>query len=141
MEVITAAGILAVSISGSLIVYTQMNKLAAVARMRTMAMAMAQQRVDEILTVPWGLAGARPTVLVAGTTTQNDLPLDDDSFNMQSGLSSTFTNLDVRVLATRTTQTTAVTTRQLRAVVTVTYVLLSKTYSVSLTTLRTMDTI
>jgi type II secretory pathway pseudopilin PulG len=140
-EVIVAAGILAVFVSSSLIATTQMNRLAAVARLRTLAMAIAQQKIDAIATVSWGVASARPALLAAGTSTENNLPLDDDSFNNQSGLGSAFTSLDLRVSATRSTQITNVTTRTVSAVVTVTYVFRGSTYAVSLTTLRATDTI
>jgi len=128
-EVVVAAGILAFFISGSLVANTQMNKLAVVSRKRTLAMAAAQQQIDRLMTVSWGVATPRPAMLAVGTTTVNNIPIDNDSFNSQSGLSSNFTTLDLQVNGTRTTTITDVTIRTLRAVVTGTYVLHGRNYS------------
>ena len=141
MEVMVAAGILAVFVCTSLIAMTQLNRYAAVARLRTLALGFAQQKVDFLMTTPWSVSSTRPASLAVGTTTENNLPLDNDTFNTQAGLSSSFTNLDLQVTATRTTQITDVSTRIFRAAVTVTYVYRGRTYSVSLTSLRATDNI
>lgn len=153
-EVIFAASVLAVFACVSLVVFTQMNRFAANARLRTLAMAVAQQQVDLIQTAPWTLGSEPPAVLttsrptaptkrtlVAGTIMENNLPLDNDSFNSQAGLSSPYTNLDLQVTATRNTVITYPTTRTVAAVVTVLYTFRGKSFSVSLSTLRTSDTI
>ena len=136
-----AAGILAFFVCSSLIVLTQLNRYAAISRLRTLAMAFAQQRVDAIMTVPWGVATTPPTLLTAGTTTENNLPLDNDAFNAQTGLGSPFSGLDLQTAATRVTTIASVTARTRSAVVTVTYSYRGRTYSVLLTTLRATDTI
>lgn len=141
VEVAIAAGILAVFACSSLIAMTQINRYAANARLRTLALGFAQQKIDFLMTTPWSVSSTRPASLAVGTTTENNLPLDNDSFNSQAGLSSSFTNLDLQVNATRTTQITDVNTRIFRAAVTVTYVYRGRTYSVSLTSLRATDNI
>ena len=136
-----AATLLAVLVCTSVIALTQINRWAAAARLRTLALAVAQQRIDQVQTTPWQQASARPTVLTTGTTTENNLPLNNDAFNSTAGLSSAFTNLDTAVNATRTTQITDFTTRTLRAVVTVTFTYRNRPFTVSLISLRAADSI
>jgi len=140
-EVVFAASMLAVLVSASLISMTQINRWAASARLRTLALAVAQQRIDQVQTAAWQLAGARPAVLTTGTATENSLPLNNDSLNAAAGLSSSFTNLDTPVNATRTTVITDITARTLRAVVTVTFTYRNRPCSVTLNTLRASDSI
>ncbi|MEO6786446.1 MAG: type II secretion system protein, partial [Chthoniobacteraceae bacterium] len=80
-EVLIATAILAFFACTSLIALTQLNRYAAISRLRTLAMAFAQQKVDAIMTVPWGVATPTPTQLNVGTVTENNLPLDNDAFN------------------------------------------------------------
>ena len=127
-----------------------MNRFAFNARLRTLAMAVAQQKVDLIQTAPWSLANpppavlttssASPRVLTAGTVTENNLPLDNDPFNNQAGLVTPYTNLDLQVTATRTTVLTYPTSRTVAAVVTVSYRYRGKDFTVYLSTLRASDT-
>jgi len=138
-EVIIAASILALFIVGSVSAMAQINRWASAARLRTLATALVQQRIDQILTTPWSVLSTTPTILTAGTTTETKLPLNNDSFNNGAGLSSAFTNLDVQVIDTRTTVITSVSAHMIRAVVTVTYTYRAHNYSVSMTTLRTTD--
>ncbi len=140
-EVVIAGCLLAILISGSFIALTQINRWATSARLRTMALAMAQQRIDLIQTAPWQVGVPRPAVLTAGTTTENNLPLNNDAFNAATSLASPYTNLDVQVLETRTTQITDLTARTLRATVTVTFTYRNRPHSISLTTLRATDSI
>jgi Tfp pilus assembly protein FimT len=150
-EVAIAAGVLAIFACASLIAFTQMNRFAANARLRTLAMAVAQQKVDAIQTAPWNLGSEPPAVLTkstaspramtAGTVTEPNLPLDNDSFNSQSGLSSAYTNLDLQVTATRTTVLSYPTTRTVAAVVTVSYKFRGRDFTVTLSTLRACDNI
>lgn len=153
-ECVFSGTVLAIFACVSLIVFTQMNGFAVNARLRTLAMAVAQQQVDLIQTTPWNAGSEPPAVLttsrpaaptlrtlVAGTLTDNNLPLDNDNFNTQAGLSSPFTNLDLQVTATRTTKLTYPTSRTVAAVVTVLYKFRGKDFSVTLSTLRASDTI
>lgn len=140
VEVVIAGCMLAILISGSFIALTQINRWATSARLRTLALAMAQQRIDLIQTAPWQEA-SRPAVLNAGTTTENNLPLNNDPFNSATSLASPYTNLDVQVLETRTTQITNLTARTLRADVTVTFTYRNRPHSITLTTLRAIDSI
>jgi type II secretory pathway pseudopilin PulG len=141
LETVFAACILAVFVCTSFIALTQINRYAANGRLKTLALAFAQQKLDLIMTVPWSVSGTRPTILAAGTVTENNLPLDNDNFNHQTGLSSVFSTLDLQVSATRTTVITNVTARILRATVTLTYTYRSITSTITLTSLRTTDNI
>jgi type II secretory pathway pseudopilin PulG len=138
-EVVIAGAVLALFIVGSVSAMAQVNRWAAAARLRTLALAMVQQRIDAIMTTSWSVLSPTPTLLTAGTVTETKLPLDNDAFNNETGLSSAFTNLDVQVIDTRTTVITSLTTRTLRAVVTVNYTYRGRPYSVSMTTLRATD--
>jgi len=140
-EVVIAGAILAIFIAGSVATMAQINRWASAARLRTLALALAQQKSDEVLTTPWQTRGTRPAVLAAGTNTESTLPLNNDAFNSAAGLSSAFTALDTPVGATRTTQITDLSARSVRAVVTVTFSYRNRPYTVSLTTLRTTDDI
>jgi hypothetical protein len=102
---------------------------------------MAQQRIDSIQTAPWQVGVTRPTILTAGTTTENNLPLNNDSFNSQTSLASPYSGLDVQVLDTRTTTITDLTARTLRATVTVTFTYRNRPQTITLTTMRTTDSI
>ena len=134
-----AGAVLALFIVGSVSAMAQINRWASVARLRTLALAVTQQKIDQIMTTSWSVLSPTPTILTAGTTTESNLPLNNDAFNNETGLSSAFTNLDVQVIDTRTTQITSLTTRTLRAVVTVSYTYRNRPYTVSMTTLRATD--
>ena len=140
-EVIIAGALLAVLISGSVTALTQLNRWATAARLRTIAQAVAQQRIDLIETTPWQVVGTRPTVLTAGTTTENSVPLNNDDYNASTSLVSAYTSLDSQVLSTRTTVITNLTTTTLQATVTVTFTYRNRPFSISLNTLRSTDSI
>jgi len=140
VEVLIAAGVLAFFIVTSVTAMAQINRWATAARLRTLALALAQQKADEILSTSWSvLSPTPPTVLTAGTITENNLPIDNDSFNNATGLSSVFSSLDTPINGMRTTTITSVSARQVRATVTVTYAYRSHNYSVSMNTLRSSD--
>lgn len=141
VEVVIAGCLLAVLIAGSLVALTQINRWATSARLRTLALAVAQQRLDLVQTAPWQALGARPAVLTAGTTTETNLPLNNDSFNSATSLASPYSNLDTQLNVTRTTQITNLTARTLRAEVTITFTYRSRPHTVSLTTMRATDSI
>jgi len=140
-EVVIAGCLLAVLVAGSLVALTQVNRWATSARLRTLGLAVAQQRIDILQTIPWQAMGTRPTVLTVGTATENNVPLNNDPFNSATGLGSAFTALDTQMTAVRTTQITDLTARTLRAVVTVTFTYRNRPHSISLTTLRATDSI
>jgi hypothetical protein len=139
LEVIITASILALFIVGSVSAMAQVNRLASIARMRTMALAAAQQKIDQILMTSWSVLNTAPTILTAGTTTENNLPLNYDTFNSESGLVSSFTTLDTPINLTRTTVIKSISTRQVSAAVAVSYTYRGKTYTVNMNTLRTTD--
>ena len=141
VEVVFAGCLLAVLVSASVVAMTQVNRWATGARLRTLALAVAQQRIDQVATTPWQFLGTRPALLTAGTITENSLPLNNDSFNSATGLASAFSNLDTEVNATRATVLTDLTARTVRATVTVSFTFRGRVSAVSLTTLRTSDNI
>ena len=140
-EVLIAGALLAMLISGAVTALTQLNRWATAARLRTIALAVAQQRIDQIETVPWQVAGTPPALLTAGTTTENNVPLNNDNYNAATSLVSPYTNLDAQVLSTRTTVITNMTARTLRAVVTVTFTYRNRPFNITLSTLRATDSI
>lgn len=141
VEVLVAAGVLFIFSATALAALTQFNRYAQASRLRAHALALAQQRIDEVLTVQWRVNAARPAVLVAGTQVENNLALNADANNQQTALRSEFTNIVTTVRGNRATQITNLTPRTLRAVVTVTFSYLGRSYSISLTTIRATDTI
>ena len=124
---------------GSMLALTQMNRFATASRLRTLALAFAEERIDEVLTTPWMCRSPRPPVLTAGSSTEASMPLGRDTLNDQAGLSSNATNLGVMVHAARTTEITDVTPLRLRASVMVTYTYRNRPQQVVLTTLRASD--
>lgn len=138
-EVCIAATVLALFVVGSVSAMAQVNRWAVSCRLRTLATALVEQRVDQILTTPWSVLATTPAILTAGTITETKIPLDNDPFNSETGLSSAFTNLDVQVIDTRTTVVTSLSSRMVKAVVTVTYTYRNHHYTVSMTTLRSTD--
>ncbi len=152
LEVCFAVAVFSLFAVTSVYAVTLANKFASISRYRTLALAAAQQKVDQVMTTPWTVLGTVPTVLTAGTSTEASptiiLPLNGDPFNSASGLSSAFTNYDTQVLDSRTTVITKLTdcsghtgasSRLLRAVVTVTYTYRGKQYTLSLSTMRSTD--
>ena len=141
VEVLIAGTLLAVLISGSVTAFTQLNRWATAARLRTIALAVAQQRIDLIETTPWQVTGTRPALLTATTTTENNVPLNNDDYNAASSLITPYTTLDSQVMSTRTTVITDLTARTLRASVTVTFTYRNRPIVITLNTLRATDSI
>lgn len=141
IEVAVAVAVISIFVAGAVLALVQMNRYAAISRLQTLAQALAQQRVDEILSTQWILGQPRPAALNAGTRTDANLPLNNDPLNSQTGLSSLFTDLDVAVNATRVSEITDLSARQCRAVVTVTYNFRNRPYQIRLSTLRATDNI
>lgn len=141
LEAAVASAMLAGLVAALAIALTQINRWATAARLKTLALAVAQQKVDEVLTTKWLVRGTRPAVLAAGAVTENTLQLNNDALNSQTGLSSAFTALDTPVPATRVTQITDLPPRSVRAAVTVTFTYRGRTYTTGLTTLRVTDDI
>ena len=141
VEVLIAGTLLAVLISGSVTALTQLNRWATAARLRTIAMAVAQQRIDLIETTPWQVVGTRPALLTAGSVTENNVPLNNDDYNAATSLVSPYTTLDSQVMSTRTTVISDLTARTLRATVTVTFTYRNRPFTITLNTLRATDSI
>ena len=141
VEVLIAGTLLAVLISGSVTALTQLNRWATAARLRTIAMAVAQQRIDLIETTPWQVVGTRPALLTAGSVTENNVPLNNDDYNAATSLVSPYTTLDSQVMSTRTTVISDLTARSLRATVTVTFTYRNRPFTITLNTLRATDSI
>jgi len=131
---------------------TLANRYASNSRYETLALAALQQKVDQIMTTPWSVLGTVPTVLSPGTVTEASptiiLPLNNDPFNNETGLSSAFTNSDVQVIDSRTTVIAKLTdcsgntranSRLLQATVTVSYTYRGTQHTISQNTIRTSD--
>lgn len=141
VELMISMGVLLLFTAATFAALTQFNRFAAAARLRVHALALAQQRVDEIMTTQWRVGATRPPVLNAGTRDEAGLAMNADEFNTGSGLGSIFTDLIAPVEATRRTEVVNLTARTVRATVTVTFRYANREYQVLLTTLRTTDTI
>jgi prepilin-type N-terminal cleavage/methylation domain-containing protein len=141
VEIIVAMAVLVLFSASALTALTQYNRYATASRLRAHALALAQQRIDEVLTTPWRYNATRPALLTVGAHTDNNLVLNADDKNNQTALKSTFTSLAAPVTSTRVTQITDLTTRTLRADVTVTFVYAGRTYTISLTTIRASDNV
>lgn len=163
LEVTFAVALLSLFAVGSIFSLTQANRFATRARYETLALAIAQQRIDQVMTTPWSVLGTVPTVLTPGTITETTdpkvfvFPLNNDPFNTQSGLSSALTNYDGGDLQGVDYRTTKITklddstgpdqpkatpprlSRLLRADVTVAYTFRKVQYYVTLSTLRSAD--
>jgi prepilin-type N-terminal cleavage/methylation domain-containing protein len=141
VEIVVAMGIMVLFVATSLASMTQFNRYAMASRLRAHALSLAQQRIDEVLTTGWSSAGTTPAVLAVGTRTENNLVLNADDKNKQAALKSLFTDLVAPVTGTRTTTITSISTRLVRADVTVTFTYAKRTYTIALTTMRATDTI
>jgi prepilin-type N-terminal cleavage/methylation domain-containing protein len=152
LEVCFTIAIFSLFSAASIYSLSQINRFASNSRYRTLALSVAQQKIDQIMTTPWSVMGTVPTVLAAGSVTEAAptivLPLNSDPLNSASGLSSAFTNYDTQILDSRTTVITKLTdcsgntgasSRLLRATVTVTYTYRGKQASIVLSTLRGTD--
>jgi hypothetical protein len=141
VEVCLATALFAYFAIASVFGMVQVNRMASTARYRTLAEVAAQQRLDQIMTVSWNMSQARPAVLANGTTTENNLPLNNDDHNSATGLASLYTANDSPVTATRVTNIAAVAgnTRLLRVNVAVTYTYAGRNYGLTLVGLRATD--
>lgn len=126
IEVSFAVAVFSLFAVGSIYALTQANRFASNSRYRTLALAAAQQKIDQVMNAAWSTnQGSTPaqvirvdsgaaqsttnvttvvnTANVQATTTETGLPLNNDAFNSQTGLGSAFTNSDVQVLDSRVT--------------------------------------
>lgn len=142
-----------------------LNRRAFTSRLETLALTLAQQKIDDVLAVPWQMGQPTPTLLQTlpppgpatvpptadfKVTVENPtntpplpsgLPLGNDDLNNATGLSSAFTKQDFQVGAVRTTTVTKINDRMVRILVSVTFNYRGLSYSVSLRTLRAIDSI
>jgi type II secretory pathway pseudopilin PulG len=164
LEVVFAAAIFSSVAVISILAFTTFNRFASNIRYQSLAMAAAQQKMDQIMTTPWSVSGTTPTVLTTGSTVEPNgsdtpgnapsaanpvLPLNNDYWNgtsatgtpLSSGgqiLSSTFTSLDTQVIDNRTTVISAVSgnPRMVSVKVTVSYTYRGTPQSITLYSLR-----
>ncbi len=140
VEIMVAMGVMVLFAATALAAMTQFNRYAMASRLRANALALAQQRIDEVLTAGWSSTKKAP-VLADGTRTDTDIILNADDKNKQTDLKSLFTDLVAPVKGTRTTTITTISTRLVRANVTVTFTYAKHTYTVALSTMRASDSI
>ena len=141
VELVIGVAVLITFAAVAFAAFTQLNRFATASRLQVHALALAQQQLDEVLTAQWRVSAPRPPILVVGTRVENDLTLNTDASNDQTGLDSVFTDLVTPVHGTRSIEITNVSARTLRATVTVTYTYANREYRVALTTIRATDTI
>jgi type II secretory pathway pseudopilin PulG len=150
MEIMVAASVILIFSLGAIVSLTTMNRRANAGRLQTLALAAAQQKIDDILTTPWSVT--RPALLQKGTVSETydatsqtgGIRIGNDPLNAQTGLSSAFTGLDLEVPATRTTVVDdlgAAADGKIIATVTVTFKYRGRDYTVTLKTIRVSDTI
>src|SRR6478736_5469985 len=145
VDVMIALAVLLISVTTCLTAFIQMNRAAFAARLQTTAVALAQQKIDDILSAPWTVNGKPPvlapptdadTARPGRTAREANLPLNNDASLTAAGLGSEFTSLDREVAATRDTTIEDVSAHQVRATVEVNYSCWGRAYRVALTTLR-----
>jgi prepilin-type N-terminal cleavage/methylation domain-containing protein len=153
VEVVIAIAILALFATVAFGAFSQMNRLASEARLRTLATAMAQHKIEEVVNVPWPSDEPDPAVLAVGVNTEANLPLNDNALvvfneNDDPPRTSKVANLDGGALATRTTTITLEpgsveiipgVTKMRRIRVQVAYTFRGRPQLVELSTLRTVD--
>jgi hypothetical protein len=137
-ENVVSVSLLALFAAVTLTSIVQVNRFAAVSRLQLLAQAVAQQKIDQILTAPWNTS--RPAVLAAGTQKETNLRLNENAqVSATDGTKSGFSDLDTAVTAQRETTITDLTARTVRADISVTFNFRGKDYSVQMTTLRASD--
>jgi hypothetical protein len=137
-ENVVSVCLLALFAAVTLTSIVQVNRFAAVSRLQLLAQAVAQQKVDQILTTPWNTS--RPAVLTAGTQTETGLQLNDNALvSATDGTKSAYSDLDTAIPIKRITKITDLTARTVRADITVTFTFRGKDYAVQMTTLRASD--
>lgn len=165
VEMMIACMIICISVAGGLWAMNMLNRRAFTSRLETLALTLAQQKIDDVLAVPWQMGQPTPTLLQTlpppgpatvpptadfKVTVENPtntpplpsgLPLGNDDLNNATGLSSAFTKQDFQVGAVRTTTVTKINDRMVRILVSVTFNYRGLSYSVSLRTLRAIDSI
>lgn len=136
LEVCLATALFGYFAIASVFGMVQFNRMASVARYRTLAQVVAQQKMDQIMTTSWSYASTKPAVL--NSSTENNLPLNNDTFNTGT-LSSIYTSSDSPVTATRTTTITTLSSRLIQATVVLTYNYAGRPYTITLVGIRASD--
>ena len=142
---VVAAGVLAIFTATAIVAMTQMNRYAASSRLQTLAMAIAQQRVDEIRIVNWRVPpGVRPPILAQTNPTDPPAVLDPNGgvplvLNDDPNNATAASSLDFAVPARLYTFIKNVNARSITATVVVAYTYRSRNYRVQLTTHRTTN--
>ncbi|MES2571486.1 MAG: type II secretion system protein [Verrucomicrobiota bacterium] len=143
VEVIIATIILGLLISGALATLSHLNRFAAAMRMQTLALGVVQERIDEVLTVPWKMK-SRPAIL--NETAVKDPPavlpvnggdavvLNDDPLN-----TGAYSAMDTPVNARRYIYVKNITSRSVKVTVIITYTFARRSYTLSQSTLRFSD--
>jgi len=159
MEIMFAVSMFSMFGVATVLAITNFNRLASLNRYHTLALAAAQQKIDQAMAAPWSVTGTRPAILtlspnvppqVGDPNYETGLPLNNDVYNSsRTGCKSPYSGLDTQVLDSRITTVTALTdasgktgaaSRLVQISVTVNYTYCQRfTTSVTLTTLRTTD--
>ncbi|MDB6173679.1 MAG: hypothetical protein JWL59_2990 [Chthoniobacteraceae bacterium] len=132
-------------ISGSIATMVYLNRFAAATRLQTLALGVVQERIDQVLTIPWKTK-SRPALL--NETAVTDMPavlpptegdaivLNDDPLN-----TTAYSTLDTPVSARRYVYIKNIDSHSIRVTVVVAYTFSRRSYTLAHTTLRSSDDI
>lgn len=138
-EILITGGIIIVVGATALYALTMINKYAANARVQAAAATIVQYQIDQILTrgpyAPTNVPADVPTILTAGTTTTNNVPVFVDPENGNVLVSGTLTTTIQDSGAIYKTTPLYV----LKAAVTLNYTFAGKAFTVAMDTLRAPD--
>jgi type II secretory pathway pseudopilin PulG len=146
LEVAVALGVMGIFASMNVSSFSQFNRAASASRLQTLATALAQQKIEQIVTAPWAVDSAAPVLLNNSTETISltNNPLAEGNPNTNNR-SSEFSSLDGDISAQRVTvfknvinpaTNVGTLTNFKKATVTVSYVFRGKPYSVVMNTFR-----
>ena len=168
MELAFAVALFSAFAVVSILAFSHFNRFASNARYETLALAVAQQKMDQVMTSPCTInsnTSLGPILTLTGTTvspnssniytsgTENNLPLNNDKYNLTRTINSgsALTTLlsgtiaagveDTQVIDTRVTSYTAVSgnVNLLKVTVTISYTYRGTAFSLSLASLRATD--
>lgn len=146
VEMVVAAGVLVIFVAGAIAAMTQMNRYAASSRIQTLALAVAQQRIDEIRTIGWSVQPGRTRPALLAPTTPTDPPATLDpaggipvSLNDDPDNTTAASALDFAVNSRLYTFIRDVGNRSVSASVVIAYTYRARNYRIQLRILRTSD--
>ena len=137
VEVLVSVSVLALLGTGAIAGLLSINRAVATNRLATNAQAIAQSRIDRLLSEPYPEGCAAPADLTLGTATQTNVPIYADPVTTNVVVTGTITTTVNDV--SRTIVAGAPPAKLFQATVAVSYTYGGKPASVTLTTVRTVD--